>query len=235
MKAWELIDSCDVPDDDGVMYLHRRGGEYVIHVDGAELMTNQDHGSEDALADLACDLLADLGHARVLVGGLGMGFTMAAALRRVGRQGVVTVAELMPAVVRWNRDYVGEAARHPLRDRRSRVHVGSVSELLGPQAQWDAILLDVDNGPRDLSRAQNSSLYDYEGLLAAGEALAPGGVLGIWSATPDDTLTDRLEQLGFQVAVHEHFQPGRPHSDYNSHHVLWMATSGVARAKAKAS
>ena len=149
MKPWDFVDREPVPDDDGMLYLVVRGNEYAIHVDGRELMTTRLHGSEDALSDLACDRLAALDDARILIGGLGMGFTLAAALRRVGEAGRVTVAELLPAVVRWNREYVGRAAGHPLRDPRVEVYVGDVGDLVErPPARWSAILLDVDNGPK---------------------------------------------------------------------------------------
>ncbi|MCB9523946.1 MAG: hypothetical protein H6702_11365 [Myxococcales bacterium] len=186
------------------MALFRRGHELVIRVDGAELMSSQVHGSEDALADLAYDVLDQRDGSnpqaarRVLVGGLGMGHTLAAALRRAAPQDTVVVAELVPAVVRWNRDVVGEAAGHPLNDPRARVHEGDVSDpIRRPPAPWDAILLDVDNGPEGLTRDTNNWLYTPAGLSACREALTPGGVLGVWSASPDDAFTRRMERAGF--------------------------------------
>jgi spermidine synthase len=224
MREWEYIDAEDVPDDDGVLYLMSRGTEFAIHVDGRELMTNRQHGSEDALADLACDRLDDLDHARVLVGGMGMGFTLAAALRRLGPHGHATVAELMPAVVRWNRDYVGAAARHPLRDPRVEVYIGDVGDLVErPPQPWSTILLDVDNGPRALTRPTNGWLYTKSGLAAAHAALIPRGILGIWSADNDPTLTRRLEKGGFEVEVVFYHEDERPTPEDDGKHVLWMA------------
>jgi spermidine synthase len=171
MRPWEFIDDGQVPGDEGILYLMGRGSEYVIHVDGRELMSNREHGSEAALADLACDRLDRIGQleqARVLVGGLGMGFTLAAALRRVGPAGSVIVAELIPAVVHWNRTLVGKASGHPLRDPRAELYDGDVCDLIAaPPAPWSAILLDVDNGPRALTRPYNGWLYTHEGLQAA--------------------------------------------------------------------
>lgn len=224
MHSWEIIDHQLLPDGDGFVYLRARDGEYDIQVNGRQLMGNQLHGSEDALADLACDQLEELDDARVLVGGLGMGFTLAAALRRIGPGGNATVAELMPAVVGWNRDYVGEAAGHPLRDERVDVHIGDVSDLVQkPPAPWSAILLDVDNGPAFLTRPSNGWLYTRQGLEAARTALAPGGVLGIWSAGSDDSLTTRLRDAGFDVDVHSYTEDRRPTQDDSGTHVLWMA------------
>ena len=120
MRPWDIIDHEPLPYEEGTIFLIARGGEYAIHVNGRELMGNREHGSEDALADLACDRLGELEDAKILVGGLGMGFTLAAALRRIGPNGQVTVAELMPAVVRWNREWIGRAAGHPLREVEGR-------------------------------------------------------------------------------------------------------------------
>jgi spermidine synthase len=224
MRDWDVIDHEQIPGEDGVIYLMAQGDEYVIHVNGRELMGNTLHGSEDALADLACDRLVDLDAARVLIGGLGMGFTMAAALRRLGSEAMVTVAELIPAVVRWNQEYLGASAEHPLRDERVIVHIGDVGDLVEtPQRPWSAILLDVDNGPRALTRPYNGWLYAKQGLKAAYEALIPGGVLGIWSAAPDSNLTRRLRETHFEVEVLRHVEPGRRTLDESGAHVLWMA------------
>lgn len=182
----------------------RRGDELVIRVEGRELMSNRVHGSEDALADLACDHLekrsGEPPHPRVLIGGLGIGFTLAAALRRLGPEARVVVAELVPAVIAWNRGLLGKAAGHPIEDPRTAVHQGDVAELiLGPPQPWDAILLDVDNGPCGLTRSGNDWLYTMQGLNAAFAALKPGGILGVWSAAPDHGFTRRIERAGFDA------------------------------------
>jgi len=229
MRPWEYIDHEEVPDDDGILYLMSRGTEYAIHVNGRELMTNRMHGSEDALSDLACDRLADLENARVLIGGLGMGFTLSAALRRIGPSAHVTVSELMPAVVRWNEEFTGKAAQYPLRDFRVEVHIGDVGDLVEePPWRWSTILLDVDNGPHALTRPTNGWLYTIQGLLAARAALIPGGILGIWSAAVDKRFTRRLRKCGFEVEVLRYTEDGRPTKGNDGTHVLWMARSPAA-------
>jgi spermidine synthase len=225
MTDWECLDHEDVPNEDGTLYLLSRGTEFSIHVNGRELMSNTEHGSEDALADLACDRLPDPDNARVLVGGLGMGFTLAAVLRRLGPGASVTVAELMPAVVRWNQDLIGAASDHPLRDPRTRVHVGDVLAMVKDAPEpWSAILLDVDNGPDALTRPYNAWLYTADGIDTARKALIPGGVLGIWSVRDSDLLTGRLARAGFTVQVVPHTEMERETPDDTGTHVLWMAT-----------
>lgn len=236
MRPWITVDQDDVPDDDGTMYLMSRGSEFVIVANDRELMSNRMHGSEDALADLACDRLAQLDDARILVGGLGMGFTLAAVLRRIGPSGEGVVAELIPAVVRWNQEYVGRAAGHPLRDPRARVHLGDVADVIEDasahssarssahaSAHWSAILLDIDNGPTALTRPGNGWLYTKEGLSVAHDALIPGGILGIWSAASNKSFTRRLRGTGFEVEMLEYTEDGRPTPDDSGTHVLWMA------------
>ena len=224
MRPWDIIDHEPLPYEEGTIFLIARGGEYAIHVNGRELMGNREHGSEDALADLACDRLGELEDAKILVGGLGMGFTLAAALRRIGPNGQVTVAELMPAVVRWNREWIGRAAGHPLRDPRVAVHIGDVGDLVErPPVQWSAILLDVDNGPRALTRPNNAWLYTTQGLAHARQSLKPGGVLAIWSADGDGRFTRRLRKGGFNVEVVRYTEERRRTADNKGTHVLWMA------------
>jgi spermidine synthase len=228
MRPWRTVDQEDVPDDDSTMYLMSRGSEFAIVANDRELMSNRMHGSEDALADFACDRLAQLDDARILVGGLGMGFTLAAVLRRIGPNGEGVVAELIPAVVRWNREYVGRAAGHPLRDPRARVHIGDVTDVIeGSSAHWSAILLDIDNGPAALTRPGNGWLYTKEGLRVAHEALIPGGILGIWSATNNKSFTRRLRGTGFEVEMLQYTEEGRPTPDDSGTHVLWMARRPV--------
>ncbi len=203
MDRWELIDSTEVPGGGGFMRLMRRGTELVIRVDGRELMSNRVHGSEDALADLACDHLqkgmGNLDFAKILIGGLGIGFTLAAALRRVGPTAEVTVAELVPSVVEWNKGVLGEAAGYPIKDPRTSVYIGDVADMIRKQPKsWDAVLLDVDNGPVGLTRTANDWLYDFEGLSAVYSALSRGGVLGVWSAAPDEAFTRRIRKVGFR-------------------------------------
>lgn len=219
---WELIDRCPVPGSSGTMELLRRGNELVIRVDDRELMCNRVHGSEDALADLACDRIGARPEARILIGGLGMGFTLAAALRRVGPEARVVVAELVPGVVRWNRGELGEASGHPLEDPRASVHDGDVADVIrSSTAAWDAILLDVDNGPVGLTRSTNGWLYTAEGLDAAFAALRPGGILGVWSAAPDKGFTRRVDRAGFDVVPVEVRSRGARGGKV---HVIWLGT-----------
>ena len=228
MRPWEVVDYEPVPEDDGTIMLTCRGSEWRISVNDRELMTNRLHGSEKALADEACDRLAQLDDARILVGGLGMGFTLRAALDRVGEQGSVTVAELMEAVVRWNRDYdVGRASRFPLRDPRVEVYVGDVADRVHGPPPWSAILLDVDNGPQALTRHGNNWLYSEEALSAIYEGLIEGGILGVWSAFDDDPFTARLLAVGFHTEVIHFTEDGRPTPDDSGTHVLWMARRPV--------
>ncbi|MBX2803339.1 MAG: hypothetical protein KTR31_37005 [Myxococcales bacterium] len=189
-------------------------------------MSTGPHGSEEALADLACDRLAVSGPVRVLVGGLGLGFTLSAVLRRLGSEDAVTVAELLPSVVCWNQDYprLARFAGYPLRDPRVTVHVGDVLDLVQlPPTRWSAILLDIDNGPHSLTRPTNGWLYTPEGIDAAFAALVPGGVLAIWSAAPSDPLTKSLADAGFVVEVVCHTERGRPTRDNDGTHVVWVA------------
>ena len=224
MRPWNIIDHERVPDDDAVLYLVSRGSEYTIRVDHRELMSNTAHGSEDALAEYACAALENSEDPTILIGGLGMGFTLAAALNYVGSAAQVTVAELIPAVVRWNREHVGRAAGYPLDDPRVSVFVGDVIELVEtPPAPWSAILLDVDNGPYALTRPANGWLYTREGLIAAREALIPGGILAIWSALGSASLTRRLKKAGFKVEVIRYVEDDRPTQQDGGVHFLWLA------------
>jgi spermidine synthase len=192
-----------IPGHTGELRCFHHDGNYVIRVDGIELMSTRVHGSEEQLAELALQRLGPRPGARVLVGGLGMGFTLARALELVDNDAIVTVAELVPEVVTWNRELFAEHARHPLRDPRTRLVVGDVGRVLAAgSGAFDAVLLDVDNGPEGLSRPANSSLYDELGLDQARTALRPGGVLAIWSSWPAPTFTSRLRRSGFDVAEH---------------------------------
>jgi spermidine synthase len=220
MKPWILLDSAPI-DGGGEMRLYQHGRDFSIRVGTDELMNSHAHGSEDALASLACARLAPAPDHRVLVGGLGMGFTAAAALRAVGPAGRVTVAELLPAVVAWNRGPLAQVAGNALGDARLQVHQGDVTGLLrSSRSAYDAILLDVDNGPRALSAVTNGWLYSAAGLAAAHRSLRPGGVLAVWSAADDPTFTRRLAQAGFQPEV----VSVRGHGTRGAHHVIWVAT-----------
>jgi len=199
MIGWELLESAPVPGSDKVICLFRRRDEFSIRVDGRELMNSRVHGSEDALATLACPMVAEC--ARILIGGLGMGYTLASALHHLGPAVRVEVAELVPAVVAWNRGVLGDLTGHPLRDKRVGVREVDVAELLqAAQEGYDVILLDVDNGPAGLTRPENNRLYTPAGLSSAFSALKPGGILAVWSARPDRIFAGRLREAGFEVS-----------------------------------
>ena len=184
------------------MKLIRRGGEYIILVDGAILMSSRMHGSEEALATFACQRVRALEQPSVLIGGLGMGFTLRTTLDLLPQDATVVVAELVPAVVEWNRGPLGPLARHPLKDKRVRVETGDVvvtlSSCLG---QFNAVLLDVDNGPTAFTASNNAGLYDSRGLAAAHASLKREGVLAIWADKEDRKFERRLRDAGFDVQV----------------------------------
>ncbi len=178
--------------------LHRRRDQYVITSCGRVLMTSGDTGSERALGRLAPQLLGGITRPRVLVGGLGMGFTLRATLDGLPRNALVVVAELLRPVVRWNRQHIGHLAKHPLTDSRVRVHVGDVADLLVPR-YWDAILLDVDNGPEWIVLKRNLSLYEGRGLSRVIASLRPGGFLGVWSVGRHLPFERHIASMGFEA------------------------------------
>ncbi len=199
----------------------RRGTEYSIMSGAIELMNSRLSGSEEALATLAAARLADRPRAHILIGGYGMGFTLRAALRAVGQTAQVTVGELVPAVIAWARGPMAQLSAGCLDDPRLTLHEGDVGELIRVgQAAYDAILLDVDNGPEGLSRAANDRLYDPEGLAAARKALRPGGYLAVWSSAPSPAFTRRLRQAGFAV---EELGVRASTRGRGGRHTIWMA------------
>ena len=199
MQEWVTIGTPRVADG-SEFDLAPRGDEWVVRVEGRVLMGNRVHDSEEALAEEA--LTRAEGAERVLVGGLGLGYTLRAVLDMVGEDAEVTVAELVPELVEWNRAHLGHLADHPLADPRTRVAVGDVYELLKKSPRsFDAILLDVDNGPEAISQAKNQRLYAEGGVAACAAALRPGGVLAVWSAGENAKYVKRLERHGFGVEV----------------------------------
>jgi spermidine synthase len=197
----EVLGQSRTPDGTD-MKLARRGNEFIILANGQSLMSSRMHGSEEALAMFGCRRARTLEEPRVLIGGLGMGFTLRATLDLLPRDAEVVVAELVSAVVDWNRGALGPLAGHPLNDRRARVDVRDVAATLRSQpGQFDAILLDVDNGPAAFASAGNSELYNNGGLASAREALKTGGTLAVWSAREDRKFEQRLRYAGFKVEV----------------------------------
>ena len=199
MKPIEVLARATTPDGEE-MKLWRRDGVWSLDVGGAELMSSRAHGSERALATLACAPIADRKRPRVLVGGLGFGFTLRAALDALPAAGEVVVAELFELVIEANRGEAGELAARPLDDPRTRLDPRDVHDALagGP---FDAILLDVDDGPEAFTLQRNRRLYSASGLARISRSLAPGGILAVWSAGPDDAFLARLKQAGFLARV----------------------------------
>jgi len=224
LDAWVIVDSATVPSDQNVVRLYQRGQEFSIRVEDRELMASGVHGSEDALAQEACKRLGQRPGPRLLIGGLGMGYTLAAALEHLGPDAAVEVAEVVPAIVTWNRGPLAHLAGSPLDDPRTLVIETDVALLLQrPQRPYDGILLDVDNGPKALTCASNGWLYSPAGLDAASAALAPGGVLAVWSAWPDRSFTSRLHRAAFlveEVSVRSRGPGG------GRKHNLWLARKG---------
>lgn len=220
MIPWVELDSATTPDGKTRLRLKQRGSEFSIMLGANELMNSRLSGSEEALARLSCGALGGAGPARILIGGLGMGFTLRAALAELGRDSTVIVAELMPQVVSWARGPMATLFGGCLDDPRVTVEVADVAVLIGAAASsFDAILLDVDNGPEGLTLDDNDRLYQAGGLARARAALKPGGVLAVWSQGPDAGFTRRLRQAGFQVEEHRVRARGRR----GARHVVWTA------------
>jgi len=222
MRHWTQLGEAPIPGTGKTLLLFRGKDDFSIKISGGfELMNTRKHASEDALGSLPCKRLKQTETARVLIGGLGMGFTLAAVLAEVGPGAEVTVAELIPEVVEWNRGPLGELNGMPLDDPRTRIHVGDVAKLLRrSRCCFDVIALDVDNGPEGLTKSANAWLYSMSGIAAAQDALSPTGILAYWSAAPDQDFHDRLRCCGFvveEVSVFAHGKKG-------TRHTIWLAS-----------
>jgi spermidine synthase len=221
MLPWIQLDSAPIPGEAGELRLKQRGSEFSIMLGSNELMNSRLSGSEEALATLSCEKINGRPHPSVLIGGLGMGFTLRAALGAVSPDARVVVAELVPAVVSWARGPMAEVFKGCLDDPRVAVHQGDVGELIrSSRARFDAILLDVDNGPDGLTRQSNDGLYDLKGLRAARDALRPGGVLAVWSSGQDRSFTRRVRDSGFSVEAINLRANGKRGG---ARHVIWLA------------
>ncbi|HEX8216343.1 MAG TPA: hypothetical protein VF577_02655 [Allosphingosinicella sp.] len=216
-----LIDTAEIPGGGGELRLVRRGEDHSIMLGANELMSSRVKGSEEELARIACARIAARSRPAVLIGGLGMGFTLRAALAALPADAQVTVAELVPAIVDWARGPLAHLFGDTLGEARVRIATGDVAELIAGAGAWDSILLDVDNGPDGLTRPANDRLYHAAGLSRAKAALRPGGVLAIWSAAPDAGFTQRLRQVGFEVDEVVARSGGRRGG---VRHRLWFAT-----------
>lgn len=217
-----LLDKAETPDGGKELRLYQHDKDFFICVGNVQLMSSRTHESEEALARLALERIEKQEHARVLIGGLGMGFTLRAALDGLPDTARVVVAELMPAVVKWNRGPLAALAGNPLDDKRVEVReVNAARMIREAKGRYDAILLDVDNGPAGLSRTGNHWFYGLSGLHAMRAALRPEGVLALWSAGPDVEFTRRMEKVGFAVeAIRVRARAGNK----GAHHVIWIAT-----------
>jgi spermidine synthase len=222
MRHWNLLGEAPIPGTDQSLFLYRGKDDFFIRLSGGhDLMSTRRHGSEDALGALPCKRLKHPETARVLIGGLGMGFTLAAALDAVGSRAEVTVAELIPEVVDWNRGPLGKCSGRPLDDPRTRVHLGDVAKLLREKrGYFDVIALDIDNGPEGLTKSANDWVYSSSGIAVAREALRVGGFLSYWSASPAQDFHNRLKRCGFmveEIVVYAHGNKG-------TKHIIWLAS-----------
>ena len=222
MIPWSVLDTAQVPGGGGELRLKQRGAEFSIMLDHNELMNSRLSGSEEALATIACEKIRRRKTPRILIGGLGMGFTLRAALVALGPDARIVVAELVPAVVAWARGPMAEVFGTSLTDPRIGIREADVGEVIRSNAAgFDAILLDVDNGPEGLTRKANDALYDLKGLGGARAALRPGGVLAVWSSGPNPKFTWRLRKAGFEV---EEVRARANGSRGGARHVIWIAT-----------
>jgi spermidine synthase len=220
---WLQLDTAKVPDGSGELRLMRRGAEFSIMTGSTELMNSRLSGSEKALATTVCERLAERARPQMLIGGLGMGFTLRAALAELAPDAAITVAELVPAVVAWARGPMAEIFGDSLSDPRVAIREEDVGGLIrAARSTYDAILLDVDNGPDGLTRAANDRLYDMAGLGAARAALRPGGILAVWSSGPDADFTRRLRKAGFGVDEVRARANGKRGG---ARHIIWIATN----------
>ncbi|MFT4728340.1 MAG: spermidine synthase [Granulosicoccus sp.] len=221
MKRPTLIGQAAMPGSDSVLKLYQGKDDCRIVLSGqGELMSTRKHGSEDALGRLPCQQLEQRDGVSILIGGLGMGFTLAAALAATGPNSTVVVAEIVPEVVEWNKGPLGSYSDYPLSDTRTTIYHGDVCDLLrSPEKDYDVIALDVDNGPEAFSSDRNDWLYSPEGIGYARERLNPHGVLAYWSATPDPHFAKKLRTCGLKVSVKYVYA----HGNKGTKHTIWLA------------
>ena len=217
-----LLGTAKIPNDGGELTLSQRDNDFAIKLKGVhgELMSSRMYSSELALSELGCAHIQGVENTKVLVGGMGMGFTLSAALKATTLSSEVLVAELVPEIIEWNKGPLGAVAGRPLDDNRARVYLGDVAELFLPkQATYDAILLDVDNGPEAFTHDDNSELYSIESLHAIRETLRSNGMLAVWSAWHDPRFTKKLKKASFKVS----FKTVRAHKGKGSKHTIYIA------------
>jgi spermidine synthase len=219
VKPFQLLGEAHSPDGT-VIQLTRRDDEYVILAAGRHLMSSRMHASEESLAALGCRRAAALTQPAVLIGGLGMGYTLRAALDLLPAKATIVVAELIPEIVEWNRGPLAPLATNPLADPRVRIEIANVAATLrASSAEFDAILLDVDNGPGAFTDSANAALYSAPGIAAAHASLNPGGTLAIWSAHEDPKFAHRLRAASFTV----HTEHSRAHANKGPRHTIYLA------------
>ena len=222
MIPWLLIDSAVVPGAEVELRLKRRGDEFSMMLGDNELMNSRLSGSEEALATLTCRRIESVKRPNILIGGLGMGFTLRAALAVLGPEARIVVVELVPSVIAWARGPMAPLFGGSLSDPRASVREADVVDVIRSHASaFNAILLDVDNGPDGLTRESNDALYSLKGLGAARAALRNCGVLGVWSSGPDSSFTQRLRKANFAV---EEVTARAKTKGGGARHVIWIAT-----------
>ena len=225
MIPWSHLGSAEMPGG-GKLRLMQRGAEFSIMLGSIELMNSRRSGSEETLATMSCNKIANRRKPHILIGGLGMGFTLRAVLAALGDDARVNVAELVPSVVAWARGPMAEIFGGCLEDARVRITEGDVGCVISScRATYDAILLDVDNGPEGLTRKANDDIYGIDGLRAAHAALRPGGVLAVWASGPNKQFANRLNDTGFivdEINVRANGKRG------GARHVIWIATNDRA-------
>lgn len=217
------LGTAKIPNDGGELILTHRDNDFYIQLAGVhgELMSSRMTSSERALAELGCAHLQGVENAKVLVGGLGMGFTLSAALNAISKSSEVIVAELVPGVIEWNKGALGECAGRPLDDSRTSIYLGDVAELfMTAQPIYDAILLDIDNGPEAFTHDDNSELYSIDSLQSIRATLRPQGVLAVWSAWHDPSFSKKLKKSGFTA----NYKTVRAHNGKGSKHTIYLAT-----------
>ena len=224
LKKWTTLDRALTPDGKTIS-LHAHDGSYAIRVDGIPLMSTRQHTSEEELAELACAHVRGIRRARVLIGGLGFGFTLRAALGAVAPDATVVMAEILAAVIAWNRNPAFPLAADALADPRVSVRQQDVGEVIREaRGSFDSIILDVDNGPAALSTGGNGRLYDSAGLKNARAALRPAGCLAIWSVAPDPAFEKLMAQSGFTVEARR----SRSHGGSGRWHTLLLGRKQMA-------
>ena len=227
MNPWKLLGRAQTPGGGAELVLRQRDTEFSIRADNLELMNSRVYGSEEAMAKLGCQNLSKHPRPRVLIGGLGMGYSVRTALDILDNDAQVVVAELVPAVVEWNRGVLADLAGRPLDDRRVELHVGDVVQLIKTaRGEYDAIMIDIDNGAEAIVRKGNDWLYSLPGLTTTYAALRPGGIMAMWSAGPQPAFVRLLRRAGFEVDEVKVRARGGSNRKGGAHHVVWIATRG---------